>query len=81
MEAVIPTPEEIAMAELNGWDPQEVADENARVRRVHLLMRRHSKFQLLQQAYELGLSEQCKPAGWTKQELAACVVRLERDRG
>lgn len=75
---ITPTPEQIAVAELNGWDPQEVADRNARVTRVHELMRQHTKAQLLCQAREGGLLDFNNPAAWTKQELAATVEEQER---
>lgn len=74
---ITPTPEQTAIAELNGWDPQEVAENNARVARVHELTRKHSKAQLLRMAFAGGLADFNNPAGWTKQELAAEVARQE----
>ena len=74
---VTPTPEQIAVAELNGWDPQELAENNARVARVHELMRKHSKKKLVGMAVDGGLSPACNPNGWTKQEIAAEVEEQE----
>ncbi len=71
------SPEQIAVAELNGWDPQEVADNNARVTRMHELMRKHSKMALLGMAYRGGLADANSPAKWRKDELAAVVVDQE----
>lgn len=73
-----PTPEQIAIAELNGWDPQELSDNNARVARIHELMRKHSKATLLRMAYAGGLADHNRPAEWTKQEIAAEVADQER---
>jgi hypothetical protein len=75
---ITPTPEQIAVAELNGWDPQEIADRNAQVARVHELTRQHTKAQLLRKAREGGLVDYNNPAAWTKQELAAVVEEQER---
>jgi hypothetical protein len=75
---VAPTPEQIAVAELNSWDPQEVADRNAQVARVHELTRQHTKAQLLRKALNGGLVNFNNPAGWTKQELAIVVEEQER---
>jgi hypothetical protein len=77
-QTVTPTPEQIAVAELNDWDPQEVAEANARVARVHELMRKYSKLTLLRMALAGGLANFNNPAGWTKQELAAEVEGQER---
>lgn len=74
---ITPTPEQIAVAELNGWDPQELAENNARVARVHELMRKHSKNRLLAMAFAGGLADFNNPAGWTKQELASEVEDQE----
>lgn len=75
---VTPTPEQIAVAELNGWDPQALADRGAQVARVHELTRQHTKAQLLRKAREGGLADYNNPAGWTKQELAVVVEEQER---
>jgi hypothetical protein len=74
---ITPTPEQIAMAELNGWDPQELAENNARVARVHELTRKHTKAQLLRMAFAGGLADFNQPAGWTKQELAITVEEIQ----
>lgn len=76
--SVTPTPEQIAVAELNGWDPQELADRNARVARVRELARKHTKSQLLRNALDGGLVDYNNPAGWTKEELAGVVEEQER---
>jgi len=73
-----PTPEQIAIANLNGWDPQEAAEDNARVTRIHKLMRKHSKAQLLRMAFAGGLANFNNPAAWTKQELAITVEEIQR---
>lgn len=72
------TPEQYALAELNGWDPQELADNNARTARIHELMRKHSKAQLLRMAYASGLTGYNRPAEWTKQEIATSVADQEQ---
>ena len=77
MTTITPTPEQIAVAELNGWDPQEHAENNARVARVHELTRKHSKNRLLTMAFAGGLADANNPAGWTKQELASVVEDQE----
>lgn len=74
---VTPTPEQIAVAELNGWNPQDVAESNARVQRIHELMRKHSKNRLLAMAFAGGLADHNSPADWSKQELAAEIVDQE----
>lgn len=74
---VTPTPEQIAIAELNGWDPQELAENNARVQRVHELTRNHTKAQLLAIVLTAGTTGLHHPAGWTKQELATTVADQE----
>lgn len=78
MMPITPTPEQIAVAELNGWDPQDVANRNAQVARVHELTRQHTKAQLLRKAREGGLVDYNNPAMWTKQELATAVEEQER---
>lgn len=75
-----PTPEQIAIAHLNGWDPQELADNNARTTRIHQLTRKHSKTALLHMAYAGGLADHNQPATWSKQELAAEIARQETTR-
>lgn len=77
---VTPTPEQIAIAELNGWDPQEIADNNARTTRIHELMRKHTKATLLRMAFAGGLADFNNPAGWSKGEIAAEVVDQERQK-
>ncbi|PBC71552.1 hypothetical protein BX265_6162 [Streptomyces sp. TLI_235] len=74
---ITPTPEQIAIAQLNGWDPQALAENNARVARVHELTRKHTHARLLRMALAGGLANHNNPAGWTKQELAAEVARQE----
>ena len=74
---ITPTPEQIAVAELNGRDPQEVAENSHRTTRVHELMRKHSKAALLRMAFAGGLADVNNPAQWTKQELAATVEDQE----
>ncbi len=75
---VTPTPEQIDIAELNGWDPQEHAENEAHVARVHELTRKHSKARLLRIAFTGGLADFNNPASWTKQELAAEIAGQER---
>lgn len=75
---VTPTPEQIAVAELNGWNPQELAENNARVARVYELMRKNSKAQLLRMVLDAGTQGAHHPSTWTKQELAGEVEHLER---
>lgn len=70
-------PEQIAVAQLNSWDPQELADSTARVARIHQLMRRHSHHVLVRMAINGGLDPACQPAGWSKQEVATEVARQE----
>lgn len=77
MTTITPTPEQIAIAALNGWDPQEVAETNARTARVHELMRKHSKNRLLTMAFAGGLADFNQPARWSKQELAETVADQE----
>lgn len=74
---VTPTPEQIAVAELNGWDPQEIAERNARVTLAHELMRKNSKAKLLTMAFAGGLADFNNPASWTKQELAVVVAEQQ----
>lgn len=74
---ITPTPEQIRMAELNGWDPQELAENNARVTRMHELMRKHSKATLLRMAFAGGLADYNQPARWSKQEIAAVVAEQQ----
>lgn len=73
MTTITPTPEQIAVAELNGFDPQEVAESSFRTARVHELMRKHGKRTLLLMAFAGGLADFNSPAQWSKQELAATV--------
>lgn len=73
MTTITPTPEQIAVAELNGFDPQQVAESSVRTARVHELMRKHSKNTLLNMAFAGGLADFNRPAQWSKQELAATV--------
>lgn len=75
---VTPTPAQIAFAELNGWDAQELADNAARNARMHELMRKHSKATLLRMAFAGGLADFNNPAGWTKGELAGEVADQDR---
>lgn len=75
---ITPTPDQIAIAELNGWDPQQLAETAAHVDRMHELMRKHSKARLLSMAFAGGLADFNNPAGWTKGELAAEVADQER---
>jgi hypothetical protein len=70
---IIPTPEQIRIAELNGWDPQHVAENHARNARIHDLMRK-SKAELLAMARAVGTTGLHDPATWTKQELAASLA-------
>ncbi|MFC8447586.1 hypothetical protein [Kitasatospora sp. NPDC057223] len=74
---ITPTPEQIAIADVNGWDPQELAENNAHVVRVQELTRKRTKAHLLRAAFAGGLADVNNPAGWTKQELAAEVARQE----
>jgi len=71
------SPEQIAVAELNGWDLEEVARNQERNLRMYGLMRKHSKMALLGMAYRGGLADFNSPAKWTKQELAAVVADQE----
>ncbi len=66
--------EEIAVAELNGWDLQETAANKIRGTRMRELMRKYSKSQLLAMAFDGGLADFNQPAKWTKQELASTVA-------
>jgi hypothetical protein len=75
---VTPTPEQVAVAALNGWNPQDLAENHAQVARVHELSRTHSKARLLRIAFAGGLADFNNPAGWTKQELAAEIAGQER---
>jgi hypothetical protein len=75
---VTPTPEQTRIAELNGWDPQELADNNARTTRIHELARKHTKAQLLRTVLAAGTTGMHHPSTWTKQELAGEVEHLER---
>lgn len=75
---ITPTPEQIAHANLNGWDPQELAESAAHTVRIYELMRKHSKARLLSMAFAGGLADFNNPAGWTKQELAEEVADQER---
>ncbi len=74
---ITPTPEQIRIAELNGRDPQELADNNARTARVHELTRKHTKHQLLRLVLAAGTQGLHHPSTWTKQELAGEVEHLE----
>lgn len=74
---VTPTPEQIAVAELNGWDPQEVADRTFHVSRMHALMRKYTKSQLLRMVLAAGTTGLHHPSTWTKQELAGEVASQE----
>jgi hypothetical protein len=76
-QTITPTPEQIAVAELNGWDPQEVAEDNARAARVQELTRKCSKLTLLRKARAGGLADFNNPASWTKAELAAAIAGQE----
>jgi hypothetical protein len=78
MTTITPTPEQIAVAELNGWDPQELAENNARVACVHELTRKHTKAQLLRMVLASGTQGLHHPSTWSKQELASEVEHLER---
>lgn len=78
---ITPTPEQIALAELNGWDPQELAENNARTARVHELMRKNTKAQLLRLVLAAGTQGVHHPSTWTKQELAAAVEEQEHRSG
>lgn len=80
MTTITPTPEQIAVAELNGWDPQEVAERAARVTRVHELMSKNNKQQLLRIVIAAGTQGLHHPSTWTKQELASEVAHLEHLR-
>lgn len=77
MTSITPTAEQIAVAELNGWDPQELAERAARTARVHELTRKHTKHQLLQMVLTAGTQGLHHPSTWTKQELAGEVAHLE----
>lgn len=68
------TPEQIATAQLNGWDLQETANQVARGTLMHELMRKHTKPQLLRMAYAGGLLDYNQPAKWRKDELAGAVA-------
>lgn len=74
---ITPTPEQIAVANLNGWDPQQVAESSARTARVHELTRKHSKQQLLRMVLAAGTQGLHHPSTWSKQELASEVEHLE----
>jgi len=74
---ITPTPEQIRIAKLNGWDPQEHAENNARVARMHELMRKHTKPQLLAMAFAGGLADCNQPARWSKQEIAGAVAEQQ----
>jgi hypothetical protein len=81
---ITPTPEQVAVAELNGWDPQEVAESSARVARVarvYEMMRKHTKQQLLRMVLNAGTQGMHHPSTWTKQELASAVEDQEHHRG
>jgi hypothetical protein len=84
LPTITPTPEQIRMAELNGWDPQETAVTSWRSSRVHELTRKNPKAALLRRVLDGGTQGAHHPSTWTKQELAAEVehlewIRMERD--
>ena len=74
---ITPTPEQIALAELNGWDPQETAITAWRAARTRELERKHTKAQLLKMVLNAGTQGLHHPSTWTKQELAGEVEHLE----
>lgn len=77
MTTITPTPEQIAHAELNGWDPQETAITAWRSSRTRELGRKHTKAQLLKLVLDAGTQGLHHPSTWTKQELAGEVEHLE----
>lgn len=50
------------------------------VRRIHELMRHHTKAQLLQMAFAGGLVDFNDPRNWRKDEIAAVVAEQEHRR-
>lgn len=52
----------------------------ANVQRLHELMRKHTKAELLRMAFAGGLLDFNNPAGWRKDEIAATVVDQEERR-
>ena len=74
---ITPTPAQTALAELNGWDPQETAVRAWRSNRTHELELKHTKAQLLQLVLDAGTQGLHHPSTWTKQELAGEVEHLE----
>lgn len=68
------TPEQIAVAELNGWDLEETANHIARGNLIGELMRKHTKPQLLSMAFAGGLVDHNQPARWRKDEIVAVVA-------
>ena len=77
MTTITPTAEQIAYAELNGWDPQETAITAWRSNRTHELELKHTKAQLLQLVLAAGTQGLHHPSTWTKVELAGEVEHLE----
>lgn len=74
---ITPTPEQIAHAELNDWDPQETAIRAWRSNRTRELERKHTKAQLLTMVLNAGTQGLHHPSTWTKAELAGEVEHLE----
>ena len=74
---VRPTPEQIRIAELNGWDPQQTAIDAWRAARRHELTRKNSRVALLKMVLDAGTQGLHHPSTWTKQELAESVEHLE----
>lgn len=52
----------------------------ANVQRMHELMRKHTKAQLLKMAFDGGLVDFNSPAKWRKDEIAATVAEQEERR-
>lgn len=77
MLVITPTPEQIAHAELNGWDPQETAVSAWRAARRHELTRKNTRAALLKMVLDAGTEGLHHPSTWTKQELAESVEDLE----
>ncbi|MEU8516338.1 hypothetical protein AB0C76_32865 [Kitasatospora sp. NPDC048722] len=59
-------------------DAADAARRAARVARIHELMRKHTKPELLRQAYALGLARANAPEQWRKDEIATTLAELEQ---
>ncbi|MET9183245.1 hypothetical protein ABZX88_34300 [Kitasatospora aureofaciens] len=64
----------------NESEAAAAARQDAKVDRIHELMRKHTKPELLHMAYSLGLAPANSPEEWRKDEIATTVAELEQRR-